>query len=167
MTEFECQLLAEMRAIRVAIEKKCVEGLKNEATYRKSRTIINEEPIRNYEPSSELVNLHSQSGTFSNIRSYYFGTPDGAGFDENNTISDIDNPRVMYVVETMDGITGRFYPLSRSVARLRGNAKSFLLPLCELSDSIDFLDTINVTPDQYGEVTLVDGYWKVVRKCLL
>ena len=74
---------------------------------------------------------------------------------------------MLYVVETVDGKNGRFYPLNKGWARLRSNASSFLLPLCELESSIEAISNLNISAADYGEVVLDSGTWNVIRKCII
>ncbi|MDE7386943.1 MAG: hypothetical protein K2N28_07365 [Muribaculaceae bacterium] len=163
MTEFESQLLTELRGIRQVLEKmtgtSCVNNTPPIPTEYNcppaSPSTVYQPDNLGYVPISEQKSL----------KKYFFGTPDGAGFEECNNLPSIDNPRVLYVVETTDGIHGRFYPLQQGLARMRTNANSFLLPLCELSKPLEQLDDIEISPESYGTVLLKDGYWIVEEKC--
>ncbi len=167
MTEFETQVLSELHAIRVAMEKIACNQVNNigvcsvttpAASMQDNlqNTVLKDAPVE----SSSFVSNQS-------LKRYYFGTPDGDGFEECNAMSDPESIRILYVVETQDGVKGRFYPLGRSMARLKSNAQAFLLPLCNVSTSIEDLGSDNISQECYGEVELKNGYWKVTRKCSL
>ena len=162
MTEFELSLLSELRAIRVAIEQ-FLSGNANVSIPAKpiEKTSLSQNQLQ---PQSAL---NQQAKNESTITKYYFGTPDGLGFEQCNAVSDSDSPKVLYVIETTDGINGHFYPLNRGLARLRSNASAFLMPLCELSVPLETLDNLNIPASDYGEVILCDDYWKVTRKCVI
>lgn len=171
MTEFETQLLNEMRAIRVAIDR--IAGFAPNGT---APVVANEQhaakqsaavPAMTPQPSASAPTSPASVPTpksIDHVEYLYFGTPDGQGFDECNVMYDPNNPRVLYVIESI-GIKGRFYPLGRGLSRLRSNASTFLLPLCNLSVPLDELQSLAVSPDNYGEVELKDGFWHVTKKC--
>lgn len=163
MNEFESAVLEELHAMRIALE-----NLSN----RHEKVELN--PIADYTP---IVQATGQNGSNENqslptlisndVRRFFFGTPDGSGFEMSNALSDPDSPKILYVVESADGKEGHFYPLNRSFSRLRSNANTFLLPLCDVSVPIEELSNLSLSPEQYGVVELIDGYWKVIRKCII
>ena len=162
MTEFELQLLAELKSIRQILEK--LTGTSN--TNITPSILVGDSPNTTPLTTPNITNVGEVPiNTHSTVKKFFFWTPDGAGFEECNNLPSIDNPRVLYVVETVDGIHGRFYPLQQGLARMRSNAGSFLLPLCQLSKPIEDLDHIVVSPESYGTVLLIDGYWRVEDKC--
>ncbi len=161
MNEFESQILVELHAIRVALEQ--IVG--NSKPLASSKSSI--EPSMEKEGPNLRDESQSNTQLHSQVIRYYFGTPDGAGFEQCNAFTDSDSPKVLYVIESADGINGRFYPLNRSFARLRSNANSFLMPLCEVVGSLDTLASLNLSTEDYGEVELADDYWKVTRKCII
>lgn len=166
MTEFENKLLQQLDGIRIALEHIAEKVNFNTIDFSNLKTLNGQQVTKDI--VSE--NRNSQPPTSQNIPSInrlFFGTPDGAGFDECNVINDPDSPKVLYVVETIDGINGRFYPLSKGSARLKSNAKSFLLPLCELRSSLESIENFNIQPNDYGEIMLEDGYWNVKKKCII
>lgn len=160
MTEFEIQLLKELRAIREAIETLSVKPSSN--NFSDSKTLQVEET-----PAMSKINQESMTNQEHGLKYHYFGTPDGSGFEEPNEIYEINSPKILYVIETVDGINGRFYPIGRSFSRLRSNAKSFLIPLCDFSIPLEEMDTLDVSKENYGEIVLKDGYWEVIRKCII
>lgn len=157
MTVFETELLNEIKALRAAIER--LIGSPN--THAVAETKNEPDKVR-------LLNsqqAQSSQGTPTNVTRYYFGTPDGSGFEQCNIVSDPDSPKALYVMETSDGKIGRFYPLAKSLSRLKSNAKSFLLPLCELMVTIDELESVATTPDKYGEAVFDGEFWSMTKKC--
>ncbi|MBD5358822.1 MAG: hypothetical protein HDR88_17845 [Bacteroides sp.] len=171
MTEFENKLLQQLEGIRIALEH-----IANKSNFRATdfsnlklsnqQEVVNDVVVNNIDfehKNSQL--LMSQNDP--SINRLFFGTPDGSGFDECNVINDPDSPKVLYVVETIDGINGKFYPLSKGYSRLKSNAKSFLLPLCELRSNLDSIENFNILPNDYGEIKLEDGYWNVKKKCII
>lgn len=167
MTEFETQLLSELQSIRVAVEKIVsnpmnVAEISSVTTHTASMQDNQQSNVREVRPVQSLASALNRS-----VKRYFFGTPDGDGFEESNAMSDPESIRILYVVETQDGVNGRFYPLGRSMSRLKSNAQAFLLPLCNISTSLDDLGSDNIPQEKYGEVELKNGYWKVTRKCSL
>lgn len=163
MSDFEIQLLSELRAIREAMQK-----IANTQSVTPSATIsapyVAVQPSPTHTPTAHPAVQPHAPQPVSNITNYYFGTPDGQGFDECNAMLDPNNPRILYVIEA-SGNQGRFYPLSRGFSRLKSNANSFLLPLCNLTTPLDELQSLDISPDKYGEVELKDGFWTVTKKC--
>lgn len=165
MTDFESLLLNEIRAIREALQKIAnTAHAPSPATASTPYVALQPIPEPTPTPTPNPAPQSPISGLAANITCHYFGTPDGQGFDECNAILDPNNPRVLYVIEA-NGAQGRFYPLSRGFSRLKSNASSFLLPLCNLTTTLDELQSLDITPDRYGEVELKDGFWTVTKKC--
>lgn len=156
MSAFETLLLNEIRAIREALQKIANTAPATSSTPA-STSYVSTQPT-----PAPAHQTHAQQSAANNT--YYFGTPDGQGFDECNAMLDPNNPRVLYVIEA-NGTQGRFYPLSRGFSRLKSNASSFLLPFCNLTTPLDELQSLDITPDKYGEVELKDGFWTVTKKC--
>lgn len=167
MTEFETQLLSELHAIRIGLEKYLGNTLNafNASSITNRTASVQDIPQNNLQENEP--DMTSSQGSGKSVIRYFFGTPDGDGFEECNAMNDPESIRILYVIETQDGVNGRFYPLGRSMSRLKSNAQAFLLPLCNISTSIDELGSGNIPQDQYGEVELKNGYWKVIRKCTL
>lgn len=94
-----------------------------------------------------------------------YGSPDGAGFEASDNLSGRDDNRALYVVERISDTEANFYPLVDKFHRLRSNASSFFLPLCNVSGNLDSATTIEVVPAGYGKLKLTDGYWGMIEKC--
>lgn len=169
MTDFESQLLMELHAIREALEKIAENSLSNATANPLAQSVISPQtaPLSSPSTQSSPMTITQSSSSDSPIQRYYFGTPDGNGFEECNAMENPESIRILYVIETHDGRNGWFYPLERSMQRLKSNAQSFLLPLCNISKSLDELGAETITREQYGEVELENGFWKVTRKCNL
>lgn len=169
MTDFESQLLMELHAIREALEKIAGNSSSNATANPLAQSVISPQTAPLSSPSTQSSPMTTTQPLPSGgpVQRYYFGTPDGNGFEECNAMNDPDSIRILYVIETKDGKFGRFYPLERSMQRLKSNAQAFLLPLCNISKSLDELGAETITREQYGEVELENGFWKVTRKCSL
>lgn len=161
MTEFEAQMLIELHAIRETLAQLVGQVAESSNHYKA--------PVQSTNTTTQSLadTVSVQQAASIDVKRYYFGTPDGNGFEECNALPDPNSIRILYVVETTDGINGRFYPLERSMSRLKSNAQTFLLPLCNISKSLDELNSGAILPEQYGEVELENGFWKVTRKCTL
>lgn len=170
MTDFESQLLMELRAIREALEQMVEKssGMATTNTIGQSASVPPKSKTETPVAVQSVVNPNEQRLQSNGVvQRFYFGTPDGNGFEECNAMDDPDSIRILYVIETQDGVNGRFYPLGRSMSRLKSNAQAFLLPLCSISKSLDDLSAEAIPQNQYGEVQFENGFWKVVRKCVL
>lgn len=107
----------------------------------------------------------AQAPRNTQVTRLYFGEPDGAGFESNNYLNDANDGRVLYVVECTSPNEASFYPMSRSFHRLRANASTFLLPLCNVAGDVESANSFEVSPADYGKLRLEDGYWMMVKKC--
>ena len=168
MTEFEALYLEELHLIREALQ--IIAG-NNTLDMRMTGTSVEkaQSSLSKDEDISQMQ-IQNQTNSFSEnkrIKRYYFGTPDGTGFEDCNMIEDLDNPKVLYVLETEDGKNGKFYPLEKGLARFKNNAKSMLLPLCDLSIPIEELQSFNISLENYGEVKLENNFWIVKKKCVI
>lgn len=97
----------------------------------------------------------------------FFGPPAGAGFEASFNLPSGTDPRALYAVERTSDTEAEFYPLSDRVHRLRSNASSFLLPLCEVKGDLDTATAFAVDPAHFGKLKLADGYWEMVSKCVV
>lgn len=167
MTDFESQLLMELHAIREALEKIAENSSNNATANPLAQSVISPQtaPLSSPSTQSSPMTTTQPSSSGGPVQRYYFGTPDGNGFEECNAMNNPDSIRILYVIETQDRKIGRFYPLERSMQRLKSNAHAFLLPLCNISKSLDELGAETISREQYGEVELENGFWKVTRKC--
>lgn len=107
----------------------------------------------------------AQAPRNTQVTRLYFGEPDGAGFESNNYLNDANDGRVLYVVECTSPNEALFYPMQRSFHRLRANASTFLLPLCNVAGDVESANSFEVSPADYGMLRLEDGYWMMVKKC--
>lgn len=107
----------------------------------------------------------AQAPRNTQVTRLYFGEPDGAGFESNNYLNDANDGRVLYVLECTSPNEASFYPMSRSFHRLRANASTFLLPLCNVAGDVESANSFEVSPADYGKLRLEDGYWMMVKKC--
>lgn len=161
MNDFESKVLVELHAIRETLEK---------IAFKPSST-TNPESItssvdRSVNTASNIVEQGGVNQGTSN-KLYYFGTPDGDGFENCNAINDSEDSRILYAIETDNGINGKYYPIGRALSRLKSNASSLLLPMCELNTPIDSLENLSILPNNYGDIKLEEGFWKIVRKCTI
>lgn len=130
------------------------------------------QPVRQPQPQAVQPQVQpqpaadpAQAPRNTQVTRLYFGEPDGAGFESNNYLNDANDGRVLYVVECTSPNEASFYPMSRSFHRLRANASTFLLPLCNVAGDVESANSFEVSPADYGKLRLEDGYWMMVKKC--
>lgn len=118
--------------------------------------------VKAEEPVSEPVKPQAPAAAFLPL---YFGAPNGNGFETTDRLPSGDDARALYVVERVSETQAKFYPLTSKLQRLKSNAASFLLTMCDCNGDLENATEMIVSPQDYGTLSFADDFWELNTKC--
>ena len=96
----------------------------------------------------------------------YYGAPSGNGFEESSELP-AASAKCLYVIQKTSENTAKFYPIPEKLPRFKMNPNSLFNLVCMAVGNIEDATYITTEEKDYGELEYSNGYWKVIKKCIV
>lgn len=96
----------------------------------------------------------------------YFGAPSGNGFEDSSQLP-LSSVKCLYVILKKSETKACYYPIPEKLSRFKMNPNSLFYLVCLAIGNIEDATNITIEEKDYGELEYSNGYWKVVKKCIV